>query len=275
MARNGADVPGRFDKLEAKQALLDQLIRVKALAGAGRELGYDKDAEMEEIVDRFLADKYLRELNRINPPPPTPSSQEIQKYWDDHKAEYTPPERARASIIVLRFPPQATDEQRKAVQARAQVVRAQALERAAIPGTFLTLAKEQSEDAPSRARGGDIGWLPKGAKDYRLDSHLVEAIFAIENLGDIGPLVETLDGVVVVRLTERTKAEPKPLSEVEGGIRQTLLAERQKALSDQRMKQLAERFPATVNRDALAKIGPPPRDKDGGARPPSFPVGAP
>lgn len=274
MIRAGAQVSGRVDAVDEKQALLDELIRTQLLAAAGRQAGYDKDAEVVEVVNRMVADRYLRDLVAANPGKKDVSDDEVRVYYEAHKAEYTVPERARASIILLKFPVNAAADDRAVTRQRAETVLAEAKAKADLPGSFVALAGQYSEDPMTKPRGGDLGWLPKGAQSPRVDAKLVDAIFALSQPGEIGPLVETAQGVVVVKLTERTRNEPRPLEQVAPDIRQILLAEKQKTLNEQRYSQLRERFPVEVKRDVLAAITLPQRTAQAD-RPPAFPVGVP
>lgn len=82
MLRNGGGVPDRYDTLPKKQAELEELIRVRLLAAAARQAGYANDPDVQEVVDRRLADKYLRDLVRVNPGPTPVADEEIRQYYE-------------------------------------------------------------------------------------------------------------------------------------------------------------------------------------------------
>ncbi|MDR1592112.1 MAG: peptidylprolyl isomerase [Prevotellaceae bacterium] len=64
---------------------------------------------------------------------------------------------------------------------------------------FADLAKTQSDDKPSAARGGDLSWFGIG----RMVKEFEDAVFALENIGDVSEPVRTGFGWHIIKLLDK------------------------------------------------------------------------
>jgi len=78
-------------------------------------------------------------------------------------------------------------------------------ERARKGEDFAALAKQYSMDETSKANGGDLGWVPKGVLDPRLDA----VIFDIP-VGQVSDVITTSFGYHVIQVTEKEKSRALP-----------------------------------------------------------------
>lgn len=83
-----------------------------------------------------------------------------------------------------------------ASQAEADTLRAQLV----AGGDFAGLAGQQSLDLSTRLAGGDLGWFPKGILTM---PEVEAAAFALQNPGDLSPVVHSALGFHIVQLVER------------------------------------------------------------------------
>ncbi|MBM2826231.1 MAG: putative post-translocation molecular chaperone [Dehalococcoidia bacterium] len=98
---------------------------------------------------------------------------------------------------------------------------------------FQTVARENSTDEESRSLGGDLGWIPKGAKGPLFD----EVVFSIEPDKVSDPL-DTAEGIWIVMVGERDQAR-----KVEGKARELLRARAVEAwLEEERKANLVEQY---------------------------------
>jgi hypothetical protein len=102
------------------------------------------------------------------------------------------PER-RASHILFLVPPDADPATVAGVRARAE----DALRRARAGEDFGALARALSEDTASGARGGDLGWSPRG----RMVADFEEVLFSARGAGLVRELVRTAFGFHVTLIT--------------------------------------------------------------------------
>ena len=70
---------------------------------------------------------------------------------------------------------------------------------------FAALAKQYSMDETSKANGGDLGWVPKGVLDPRIDA--VAFDLPVNQVSDV---ITTNFGYHVIQLTEKDKARALP-----------------------------------------------------------------
>ena len=138
-----------------------------------------------------------------------PSDEEVRKYYEKNKvAQFTTPEQVCVRHILFN-----KDQKQKAEDVKKQLENG---------GDFAKLAKEDSQDPGSAAKGGDLGCLGKGetVPDFE------EAAFGAEQDEIVGP-VQTQFGYHVLEVTEAKPKQTRPLSEVESQIRSQLSTEKQ------------------------------------------------
>jgi parvulin-like peptidyl-prolyl isomerase len=251
MALRGGDEA--FATPAQRRALLDEIIRVEVLASNARKEGYADRPDVRRTMDQLLADRYAHDA--IDEPLSglTVTDGEIEAYYRAHPAEFTLRRTARVAVIALHVPSDATAEQREAVRQRAQEARTQAL---AQPqgAAFGDLAMAYSDDAATRERGGEIGWVTDASDQPHLDPAVMAAIFASHGEADVPPLIETPSGFYVVRCLERRPGAMRPLSEVREAIRQQLIRQ---ARADRAAKLYAAALanvPVNVSEAAVAAM---------------------
>lgn len=121
------------------------------------------------------------------------SDDELRSYFDKHKADFERP--GRAVLSVLMIPKLITQADTAAARARADSLRQAILKGA----KFEDVAKSQSSDSVSGARGGDLGKGPKG----RFVPEFEKAADALKP-GEISQPVLTPFGFHIIRLDSRS-----------------------------------------------------------------------
>ena len=84
------------------------------------------------------------------------------------------------------------------------------------PDRFARLASEQSEDATTAAKGGELGWVIR----YQLDTDRGDAIFAMTTPGQISDPIETTNGWYILKLLDTSPARYVPSPQLDG-VRQS------------------------------------------------------
>ncbi len=149
---------------------------------------------------------------------------EVQKYYDEHKAEMEQPERVRLSEILVEVEtPKGPDgkDNPSATPTPEAVATAQAkanslLEQIKKGTPFEDVAKANSA-GPTAANGGDLGYFKRGS----LAKELEDKTFALK-AGDVTDPIRTKQGFVILKITEHTQTGVPPLKSVEGGIQERL-----------------------------------------------------
>jgi len=157
--------------------------------------------------------------------------EEVQRYYEAHKSEYSTPDKVQLAHIVFRLPPNASPEQVAAAMAKAEEVQGR-LKKGA---DFGELAKEVSED-PSGQNGGELGWFKKGEMLEPLEKG-AETV----KVGEVSAPIRTSVGVHIIKVEAREGASHQNLDEQAEQIKQQLynaaLEERfQKWLTDELRK---------------------------------------
>jgi len=125
-------------------------------------------------------------------PVPTLDEAALRKRYQEQITKYSSPEKREISHILVQVPATASDAQKKAAQERANRLAAQAR----APGAdFAALARANSDDAGSKASGGDLGWIGKGDMPGPFES----AAFAMQ-AGEVRGPVKTDFGWHIIKV---------------------------------------------------------------------------
>jgi parvulin-like peptidyl-prolyl isomerase len=242
-----------FSTPQQRRALLDEMIRVEVLASNAMKAGYADDPEVRRAIDQLLADRYARDTIDAPLAGLQVTEGDIEDYYHDHIGEFTTPESAHAAVIYVALPADTSDDQRQALQQKAQRIRELALAKPGAPN-FAELAAQNSDDADTRSQGGDIGWVSEGQDNPRWEKAVMTAIFDLDNPGQLSPVVTTPAGFYVIKLLEDRPALVHQLTEVHNSIKQKLFrAQRQQQAARLYAAALAK-VQVTVNEASLAAM---------------------
>jgi peptidyl-prolyl cis-trans isomerase D len=157
-----------------------------------------------------------------------PTQQEIEQYYNLHKAEYSVPEQARSRHILISVPAGADAKTDAAAKAKADSI----VKQLKAGGNWTELAKKDSDDPGSKDQGGELGFAQRGHMVPAFDT----AIFT-QKIGDI-EIVKSQYGYHIVQVEERTQAHSQSLSEVLPTIQATLIRQNSTAAQDNFARQL-------------------------------------
>jgi peptidyl-prolyl cis-trans isomerase D len=140
--------------------------------------------------------------------------EQLQQYYDQHQDEFKTPEEVKASHILIRTPPPGPDGKpdQKAVDA-AKAKAEDILKKLRAGGDFAEIAKKESQDPGSGAKGGDLGWFQRGAMVPEFD----KAAFS-QPVGKIGDLVKSSFGFHIIKVEDKHVAGLKPFNDVKDQI---------------------------------------------------------
>ena len=154
------------------------------------------------------------------------SDEEVKAYYERHM-KGSANTQVRASHIFVAIP----DGADRAIVAEKQAQANKILERAKTED-FAKLAREVSDDAATRAEGGDLGFFGKDM----LPKPIEELVFAMKP-GEVRGPVRADRGFHVIKLVDRKIKDAKPLDDVKDDIRMQL---RQKDMERQTKIYLTE-----------------------------------
>jgi len=143
----------------------------------------------------------------------------ITDYYELHKTDkFTEPEQVHARHILVKVAADADDATKTAARKKADDLLAKAR---AADADFAALARKNSDDPGSAAKGGDLGFFGRGMMTPEFET----AAFALET-GKISDVVSTPFGFHIIKVEEHKPGGPKPLEAVRDEIIDAVRGER-------------------------------------------------
>jgi len=190
-------LPAEYQQYAAgpgKKQFAEDYLRMKMLAAEGLKGGLDKDPEVVKQLslmrENLVANAQLQRIEKGI----VLTDDDLKKQYDAKKAEY---EQVAARHILIAFKgspaaqegkPELTEEQAKA--------KAEDLRKQLVGGAnFEELAKKESDDLGSGARGGELGEFGRGQMVPEFEKAAFEA-----KVGDITPVVRTQFGYHIIKV---------------------------------------------------------------------------
>jgi peptidyl-prolyl cis-trans isomerase C len=217
---------------ERKRQFVDNYILNELLADTGHAQGYDRDPEITRQIDdlrrRLVVQRVMKDLQE----PPELSDADVHAYYDQNRRLFSGSQVRAAHILVK--------DEDLAKRLREELRQD--------PSKFEELARQNSTDTATAARGGDLGFFGQG----RMVPEFEQAAFGLEKPGDISELVKTPFGFHIIKLLERKEGTERPFDEVKDRIRVTLLNQRRQEQTQKRFDELKAKAKVTIKDDVLA-----------------------
>lgn len=194
----------------------------------GSEEGFkaflDRAGTTAEDVRQQFHDNLLREqvFTKVSEGV-TVAEKDAKEFYAENEKRYLEPEKVKASHILIKVPPKASDEDLAKAKAKAE----EAKKKLASGTAFEAVAKEYSMDN-TKDRGGDLGYFIKG----RMVKPFEDAVWDAKTGKVVGP-VKTQFGWHLIKKTDHQKERKRPYSEVSEQITRSLEArKRNQAIRD-------------------------------------------
>ncbi len=155
-------------------------------------------------------------------------------YFEQNAARLSGNEERRASHILINAPKDAPASERQQAKAKADEI-LNAVR--AAPASFADMARKNSQDTGSAAKGGDLGFFARGAMVKPFE----DAVFAMKK-DDISEVVESHFGYHIIQLTEVKVPEQRSFEELRAGIEADLKTQQ----AQRKYAEVAEIFTNTV-----------------------------
>lgn len=186
---------------------------------------YDANSKQFEIPEQAQAEYVVLSMESLGAQLAVAES-EVKAWYEGHKDRYSQPEERRAAHILIGS--EKTDKAK--AKARAEEVLKELQKN---PAAFADLAKKNSDDPGSAAKGGDLGFFARGAMVKPFE----DAAFSLKE-GQTSGLVESDFGYHIIKVTAIRGAKEKSLGEVRGEIE----AELKKTAATRKFAEAAEAF---------------------------------
>jgi peptidyl-prolyl cis-trans isomerase D len=168
----------------------------------------------------------------------TVNDQDLKTYYEQNAGRLGGKEERRASHILIAAPKNASPAEREKAKAKAQELLAQVKKS---PDSFAEIAKNNSQDPGSAAKGGDLDYFARGAMTKPFE----DAVFSLKK-GEISGLVETEFGYHIIKVTDIRSPKQRSFDE----MKPELEADLKKQQAQRKFAEAADTFSNAVYEQA-------------------------
>lgn len=272
-----AEVRRRLEKgqpLADTRTVLRDMIERKAMLQKAAASDVARDPVVKREMENLLLRHWIERGLQVEKAAVKVSGEELREIYEADPSAWTLPAQTRLAMLYRRLDPHAPEEAVEKLKGalRDAVKEFNADRKAAtrdgrIPG-FGAVAAQASEDALSRYRGGDLGWMKTAAtNETRWPPEMLETGFALE-VGGVSKLLHLDDGLYVVMKTGRRQPRMIPFDEAAIRLRRRLLREKREAFEQEFMRRLLEEAHVEINPEKAAQLQRPVREP--GDEPPAL-----
>lgn len=247
-------VRARYVELDKKKEFVDSQVRFEVLAAEAYTRGYDQDPEIQEQVKKIIVQKLTREEFDGRVKLADIGEAELQKYFEEHQAEYQKPEMVRASQVAFAFGPDAASKD--AAKKAAEAVQQQAAEPAKLQDRnwFKELAEKHSTDEATKRAGGDLRYLSRDDAEAQLGAAARDWLFAGETLNEVSPVLEGKSAWHVLKRTGKRKAITRTYEQVKNQIKNVVFREKRTGAFNTFVDELKKKHGVQVHEEKVAKL---------------------
>jgi len=164
----------------------------------------------------------------------TLNESDLKTYYEQNAARLASKEERRASHILITSPKDAPAAERDKAKAKAEALLAEVRK---APASFADVARKNSQDPGSAAKGGDLDFFARGAMVKPFE----DAVFAMAK-GDISDVVQSDFGFHIIKLTDIKVPQQKSFE----AMRPEMEAELKQQQAQRKFAEVAETFTNTV-----------------------------
>jgi parvulin-like peptidyl-prolyl isomerase len=244
-----------LEAMRADPAVLNQVVRslliqqlvVREAAAKGWDKGPEVQERLERLRDGVVATSYLE--SRSEPAASYPNEAELLAAYEAGKDSLLLPKSWRLAQIFIADPKGGEDAAASA-RATAKLAKIKAA-LAADPKRFEELARSESEEADSAARGGEIGWLAEN----QIVPGIREVLPPLA-LGGLSEAVRLDDGWHLIKVLDIREAHTPTLDQIRPQLVRQMRLERARANNQALLARLIQEHPIALNEMMLSKLLP-------------------
>ncbi len=193
------------------------------------DMNYSEDAILSQIKQSKTIQKFIEEKVM---PTISISDEETKTYFDTHPNEFKMPERVRASHILLKVDPKASEASKAETLKKIEGIKSK-LDNGE---DFAKLAGESS-DCPSSAKGGDLGFFARG----QMVKPFEDSAFALKP-GEVSGVVETQFGYHIIKTQEKEIATTLAYDDIKEKLTAKLKEDKFKGMFPSYMESLKAKY---------------------------------
>lgn len=243
--------PTDREALEKDPALLSQAVRAlilqQVLFKEALAAGWDKKPEVIERLERVrqgtVVESYLQTVTKL--PDGYPDEAEVKKAFESKKELLVLPQQFQLAQIFVASggsDPSSLEKTKK----RVKEISGKAHQSGA---DFSVLAKTESDEPESAARGGEIGWLTESSLQPEIRSQVRTLV-----KNEVSEPIQLGDGWYLIKMLDIKESRPATLEEVQPELVRLLRAERTRLNRETYLAKLQQQTPMALNELALTQL---------------------
>ncbi len=197
------------------------------------EAFYQKNQALFQSPEQAQVEYVVLDLDAVRKSIQIPEA-DLKAYYEQNATRLSGVEERRASHILINAPTQATDADRQIARLKAEELLKAAR---ANPAAFADLARKNSQDQGSAAKGGDLDFFARGTMVKPFE----DAAFAMQK-GAISDLVESDFGFHIIQLTDIKLPKQRSFDDLRASLEADLINQQ----AQRKFAEFAEIFTNTV-----------------------------
>ena len=254
------EIRSSIDSLDSRQQaalakdpnLLNQLVRSllvqRVILNEALSKHWDQEpaivAQLARVRDNTIRETYLASVSQ--PPLTYPSESELKAAYDANKPSLLVPRQYRLAQIFIALPGTPDKADNDKVQSKVDSVKRSLHQK---DDDFAAIARTQSEDSQTAAKGGEIGWLAENQIQPEIRSQIASL-----TKGTVSDPIRLTDGWHIIKILDTKDPYTPTLDEVRSQLTERLRAERAREISQVYVAKLLEQTPVSINELALSKL---------------------
>ena len=199
---------------------------------------------IQRARDNTVVESYLQSVSK--PPDSYPSDAELQAAYDARKSQLLVARQFRLAQIFVALPKNADKTTTEKAQTKLDTVRKGLHQSGA---DFATVAKTNSEEPESAARGGELGWLNESQIQPEVRLQLGSL-----TKNSISEPIRLDDGWHILKVVDIKEPYTPTLEEIHSALAQQLRNEKTQANSQAYLGKLLQQTPVAINELALSRV---------------------
>lgn len=228
---------------QAVRMLILQQILLKEAMAAGWEKQPEVAAQLEQVRQNAIAESYLETVAKASEDYPTAA--ELQAVYDARKAQLVIPKQVQLAQIYIAASKADRDAAMKG-KAKIDAID-QKLRQAS--ADFAAVARAESDEKETGARGGEVGWL----REESLQPEIRQQVNGLKK-GESSKPVQLEDGWYIVKALDVKEARTATLEEVREQLKQAMRVERARQNREAYLAKLQQQNPMAINELALTNL---------------------
>lgn len=220
-----------YETPEGRKKTLEYIVNIYVLAAEAEKQGMDKSPQVSRLLNFTKKDLLARlYLDNLSKNLETPTEAEAKAFYEQNKTQYSVPESVHLHHILVK-----SDKEAKDVLARIK------------KGEKFPDLASQVSICPSKAKGGNLDWLPRGS----LVKEIEDVAFTMKN-GEITGPVQTKFGYHVLLLEDKKPAQESSYDQVKDYIFEQMKFQKQQDQYEKLADSLRKKMNVQVTDDTPA-----------------------